>query len=306
MLTFVVGRLARFVLVLLATSAVVFTLLRLAGDPASVLLPVYATPGEREALRASYGLDEALPVQFAAYVGNAVRGDLGVSWGYRRPAMDVVLERLPATLELVVGGLLLALIASIPLALLAARRPHGRLDATILTLGLVTRAVPNFWMGTLLILIFSVWLGWLPTSGAGTLAHLVLPVLTIAFFFVAEFAMVLRAKLIDSLQSGYVLAARARGTSGRTIMLRHAMKNSLNPLVSVVGVNFGSLLGGTVIIEAVFGWPGLGRLAVEAVSRTDFPVLQAAVLVLAALIAAVNMATDVLYGVLDPRIRRSA
>ncbi|MFC7546858.1 ABC transporter permease [Plantactinospora sp. GCM10030261] len=305
MLSFAVGRLARFAFVLFATSLVAFVLLRFAGDPASVLLPVQASPADRAALREAYGLNDNVLVQYFAYAWQALQGNFGISWGYRRPAIEVVLERLPATLELVFGGLIVALVVAVPLALLSARRAGGRTDSVILSSGLVARAIPNFWFGTVLILVFSVHLGWFPTSGAGTAGHLVLPIATIAFFFVAEFTMVLRASLIDALHSDHVLAATARGATGRGVLLRHGLRNSLNPLVSVIGVNFGALLGGTVIVEAVFGWPGLGRLAVEAVTRTDFPVLQAAVLVFAAVIAVGNMVTDLLYGVLDPRIRRA-
>lgn len=305
MLNLVVDRFARFALVLLATSVVVFLLLRFAGDPGSVLLPAQASPEDRAALREAYGLDRNVIAQYGAYLWHAVQGDLGISWGYRRPAVEVVLERLPATLELVFGGLIVALAISIPLAMLAVRRAGGQLDAFIMSVGLVARAIPNFWFGTLLILLFSVRLGWFPTSGAGTVAHMVLPIATIAFFYVAEFTIVLRSSLLEALESDHIRAAAARGTPPRVVMLRHGLRNSLNPLVSVIGVNFGALLGGTVIVEAVFAWPGVGRLAVEAVTRTDFPVIQATVLILAAIIALGNMVTDLLYGVLDPRIRRA-
>lgn len=305
MLIFALDRFVRLAVVLFATSLVTFVLLRLAGDPASVLLPVFASPEDREALRQAYGLDRNILVQYLSYVGQVLQGNLGESWRYRRPSLGVVLERFPATIELVIGGLLVALLIAVPLALLSVRRAGGTLDSAILSSGLVARAIPNFWLGTLLILVFAVHRNWLPTSGAGTIRHMVLPIATIAFFFVAEFTMVLRASLLDALRSDYVRAATARGASRSVVLTRHGLRNSMNPLVSVVGVNFGALLGGTVVVENVFAWPGLGRLAVEAVAQTDFPVLQSAVLVLAATIAVVTMVADMLYGVLDPRIRRS-
>lgn len=291
--------------VVFGATLVAFVLLRLAGDPASVLLGVFATPEQREALRAELNLDDPIPMQFLAYIGQVVQGDLGESWKFREPATDVVLDRFPATLELVGLGIGTALIVGIVLGVVAATRAGRALDGALMSFSLVARAIPTFWLGTLLILLFAVQLDWLPTSGKQEASAFVMPVVTIALFFIAEFAMVVRASMIEALSSDYVRAATAKGLPRRLVVQRHALRNSLNPLLSVVAVNFGALLGGTVIVEAVFSWPGVGLLAVQSVTQTDYPVLQAIVLLIALTVAIVTMVTDVLYGVLDPRIRRA-
>ena len=303
--TFLVDRLLRLLVVVFGATLVAFVLLRLAGDPASVLLGIFATPEQREALRAELNLDDPLPLQFVAYVGQVLQGDLGESWKFREPATDVVFERFPATLELVGLGIGTALIVGLLLGVLTATRAGRALDGALMTFSLVARAVPTFWLGTLLILLFAVELNWLPTSGKAGASSYVMPVVTIALFYVAEFAMVVRASMIEALASDYVRAATAKGLPRRLVLVRHALRNSLNPILSVVGVSFGALLGGTVIVEAVFSWPGVGLLAVQSVTQTDYPVLQAIVLLIALTVALVTMVTDILYGVLDPRIRKA-
>jgi peptide/nickel transport system permease protein len=303
--TFLVDRLLRLLTVVFGATLVAFMLLRLAGDPASVLLPVFATPEQRAALRTDLNLDQPIPLQFVGYVGQVLQGDLGESWKYREPATNVVFDRFPATLELVGLGLGTALVAGLVLGVVAATRAGRTLDSALMSFALIARAVPTFWLGTLFILFFGVRLQWLPTSGRSGPASLVLPVLTITLFFVAEFAMVVRASMIEALASDYVRAATAKGLPRRIVVLRHALRNSLNPIVSVVAVNFGALLGGTVIVEAVFAWPGVGLLAVESVTQTDYPVLQTIVLLIAVMVAVVTMVGDILYGVLDPRVRKA-
>ncbi len=304
MLVFAAARLMRLGVVVLGATLITFILLRLAGDPTTVLLPVFATPEQRAQLAVSLGLDRSLPEQYFYYLARAAVGDFGESWKYRRPAGELIFDRFAATLELVAYGLGLALLVAVILAIYGARR-EGRLgDGIVIGFSLGARAVPAFWLGTLLILVFSVQLGWLPTSGRGSPSQLIMPVATIALFFIAEFTMVLRASLLEAYKADYVRAARAKGLSERQVTIRHAVRNSVGPLLAVVGVNFGSLLGGTVIVENVFAWPGLGRLAVEAVGQTDYPVIQGAVLVMAVTIAVVSMVFDVLHGLIDPRIRR--
>ncbi len=292
------------VFVVFGATLVAFVLLRLAGDPASVLLPIFASPEQRQELRQDLNLDDPLPLQFVGYMGQVLQGDLGESWKYRQPATDIVFQRFPATLELVGLGIGFALVVGLVLGVVAATRAGGALDGALISFSLVARAVPTFWLGTLLILFFAVNLAWLPTSGKGGWKSFVMPVATIALFFVAELAMVVRAAMIEALSSDYVRAAVAKGLPRRLVVLRHALRNSLNPLVSVVAVNFGALLGGTVIVEAVFAWPGIGLLAVQSVTQTDYPVLQAIVLLIAVTVAIVTTVSDVLYGILDPRIRK--
>ncbi|MGH3004744.1 MAG: ABC transporter permease [Gaiellaceae bacterium] len=301
---FLVDRLLRLVFVVFGATLVAFVLLRLAGDPASVLLPIFASPEQRQELRQDLNLDDPLPLQFVGYMGQVLQGDLGESWKYRQPATDIVFQRFPATLELVGLGIGFALVVGLVLGVVAATRAGGALDGALISFSLVARAVPTFWLGTLLILFFAVNLAWLPTSGKGGWKSFVMPVATIALFFVAELAMVVRAAMIEALSSDYVRAAVAKGLPRRLVVLRHALRNSLNPLVSVVAVNFGALLGGTVIVEAVFAWPGIGLLAVQSVTQTDYPVLQAIVLLIAVTVAIVTTVSDVLYGILDPRIRK--
>jgi peptide/nickel transport system permease protein len=290
--------------VVFGATLIAFVLLRLAGDPASVLLPIFASPEQRQELREDLNLDDPVPLQFIGYVGEVFQGDLGESWKYRQPATDIVFERFPATLELVGLGIGVALAVGLALGIVAATRAGHTLDGALMSFSLVARAVPTFWLGTLLILFFAVQLSWLPTSGKRGWEYFVMPVATIALFFIAEFAMVVRASMIEALSSDYVRTATAKGLPRRLVVLRHALRNSLNPLVSVVAVNFGALLGGTVIVEAVFAWPGIGLLAVESVTQTDYPVLQAIVLLIAVTVAVVTTIADVLYGILDPRIRR--
>jgi len=304
MLTQVVSRLGRLVVVIIGATLITFTLLRLAGDPASVLLPVFATPEQREELSETLGLDRSLPEQYISYLGQAATGNFGESWKYRQPAGEIVLSRYPATLELVGYGLAVALLAAVPLATFSARREGTLADGAVIGFSLGARAIPSFWLGTLFILVFSVHLGWLPTSGRGSPQQLIMPVATIALFFVAEFTMVLRSSLIDAMSTDYIRAARAKGLSRRLVMYRHAAVNSIGPLLTVVGVNFGALLGGTVIVENVFAWPGLGRLAVEAVGQTDYPIVQATVLLLAVTIAVVSMVIDLANSYIDPQVRR--
>ncbi|GMQ99127.1 MAG: ABC transporter permease [Acidimicrobiia bacterium] len=306
MLAFAASRLVRLIVVVIGATLITFTLLRLAGDPATVLLPVFATPEQRAQLSESLGLDRSLPEQYLSYVGHAAVGDFGESWKYRQPAGGLVLSRYAATLELVGYGLALSLALAVVLAIFGARR-EGRIgDGIVIGFSLGARAIPSFWLGTLLILVFSVKLGWLPTSGRGSPQQLIMPVVTIALFFVAEFTLVLRTSLLEAFKADYVRAARAKGLSERSVTLRHAARNSVGPLLAVVAVNFGALLGGTVIVENVFAWPGLGRLAVEAVGQTDYPVVQATVLLLALTIAVVSMVIEVAQGYIDPRVRRRA
>jgi peptide/nickel transport system permease protein len=303
-LTFIADRLLRLVLVLVGAVLIAFALLRLSGDPASVLLPIFASPAQRAELRQHFGLDQSLPLQFVHYCWRVLQGDMGLSWQYRQSAAHIVLDRFPNTLELAAVSMALALVIGVLLGVLAAFRSGGFLDSSLISLALVARAVPSFWLGTLLILFFSLKLHLLPTSGIGGVSHLVMPTVSIALLFIGEIAIVVRASMVEALVADYVRAALAKGLPTRIIVFRHALRNSLNPLVSVVAVNFGILLGGTVIVENVFAWPGIGTLAVDSVGARDYPVLQAIVLILAISVAIVTTVADLLYGMLDPRIRR--
>jgi ABC-type dipeptide/oligopeptide/nickel transport system permease component len=289
-------------LTILVVAAVTFVALRAAGDPASLLLPPDATPAQREELRRAFGLDQPLALQYARFVARAAQGDFGESLRYRTPAMPLVLERLPATLELTLAGLGLALVVSIGLGILAALREGRPVDLVIVSGSLLGQSIPTFWLGLMLVLLFAVTLGLVPTSGAGSLRHLILPAVSLSAALVADTVLLARSGMLETLREDYVRTARAKGLAEWAVVGRHALPNVLIPIVTVVGLYFGPLLGGAVIIESVFAWPGIGQLVVQSVFGRDFPVVQAASFLLAVSIVVTNFLVDLLYRLLDPRI----
>lgn len=303
MRAYVVARLGQTVFVIFAVSLVVFVLLRSSGDPSSVLLPFDSTPAQREELRRELGLDQPLPLQYWAFVSRAVQGDFGDSLRYRQPALRLVAERLPNTLQLALASITIALVVGLLLGLLAGVRRGGVLDKVAVNLALLAEAVPGFWLGILLILVFAVTLRWLPTSGAGSPLHLMLPAVTLSAAFIAQILLLVRVAVIDALREPYVQTARSKGLGEQAVVTRHVLRNVLIPVITVVGLNFGTLLGGAIITETVFSWPGVGLLSVSAIYTRDFPIVQAAVFTLSLAIVATNLLVDMLYGIVDPRIR---
>lgn len=303
MLGYLAARLTQALIVLLGVSLFVFILVRLTGDPGAALLPIDATPEQREALRAQFGLDEPLPVQFVLFLRNVAVLNFGVSFVSREPAIEVVLQRLPATLELTFWAMLISVVVGLPLGILAAVRRGRLLDTLVTNLALVGQALPGFWIGVMMVLLFSVTLGWLPTSGRGGPEHLVMPVVNLAIFFVPQVLVLVRGGMLDTLSEGYIQTARAKGLPEGAVMYAHALRNVMIPVITMIGLNFGALLGGAVITESVFAWPGVGLVALQGIYRGDFPVVQAAVFVLAAAVIVTNLVVDVLYGWADPRIR---
>lgn len=295
-------RALRMLLTILVVAAVTFVALRAAGDPASLLLPPDATPAQREELRRAFGLDQPLALQYARFVARAAQGDFGESLRYRTPAMPLVLERLPATLELTLAGLGLALVVSIGLGILAALREGRPVDLVIVSGSLLGQSIPTFWLGLMLVLLFAVTLGLVPTSGAGSLRHLILPAVSLSAALVADTVLLARSGMLETLREDYVRTARAKGLAEWAVVGRHALPNVLIPIVTVVGLYFGPLLGGAVIIESVFAWPGIGQLVVQSVFGRDFPVVQAASFLLAVSIVVTNFLVDLLYRLRDPRI----
>jgi ABC-type dipeptide/oligopeptide/nickel transport system permease component len=281
----------------------VFVALRLSGDPASTMLPGDATVEELADLRRALGLDRPLHVQYVSFLGSAVRGDFGESFRHQQPAFGLVLERLPATLELAFAALLLAIVVALPLGIFAAQHRGRAADVIAMAFAVVGQATPYFWMGIMLILVVSVELGWLPTSGRGSWQHLVLPAVTLGTHFAASLARLTRTSLLEVLGQNFVTTARAKGLGESRVILMHALKNAAVPVVTLIGLQFGTLLGGAVVTETIFAWPGVGRLAVQSIFVRDYPVVQAGVLVLAMSFVALNLLVDVLYGALDPRIR---
>jgi ABC-type dipeptide/oligopeptide/nickel transport system permease component len=290
--------------VLLGVATLVFSLIHLVpGDPAQAMLGEGASPGDIRQLRERLGLDRPLLVQYVDFLGGLARADLGVSLRLDRPVTALILERLPATAELALAAMLVSLAIALPLGIAGAVWRGRGIDHAAMTLALAGISMPNFWLGPLLAILFSVELGWLPVSGRGTLAHLVLPAVSLGAALAAILARVTRASLLDELGELYVLAARARGASRARAVLRHALLNSLIPVVTIVGLQFGALLTGAVITETIFAWPGVGRLLIQAISFRDYPLVQGCILLIAVTYVAMNLVTDVLYGLLDPRVR---
>jgi len=303
MLSYMLRKLFHTALVALGVVTLVFGALRLSGDPAATMLPGDASVEELHALRHALGLDESLPTQYVRFLTGAVHGDFGLSFRHQQPAFALVLERLPATLELALASLSLSIVIAIPLGILAALY-RGRLcDAAAMAFAVVGQATPYFWMGIMLILVVSVKLGWLPTSGRGGLDHLILPAVTMATHLAASLARLTRTSMLEVLGQNYLNTARAKGLSERSVIWAHALKNAAIPITTLIGVQFGTLLGGSIVTEMIFAWPGVGRLAVQSIFARDYPVVQASVFVLALSFVAINLAVDLLYGWLDPRIR---
>jgi ABC-type dipeptide/oligopeptide/nickel transport system permease component len=300
-------RLAGIVPVVFGVLLLTFLLVHLVpGDPVEVMLGESATSADRDALRAELGLDQPLPLQFVEYLGKLARGDFGHSIHSHAPISDLLAERIPATARLALLALALAIAIGLPLGIIAALRYRRWPDRVATVSALTLSAMPHFWLGPLLMLVFALWLGWLPVSGMENSGSIVLPALTLASGFAAILTRMTRASLLEVLSEDFVRTARAKGLPERHVILRHALKAALLPVVTVVGLQLGSLLAGAVITETVFGWDGVGRLLVESIEKRDYPVTQACVLVIALTYVLVNLLTDLAYARLDPRVRFSA
>ncbi len=301
----ILRRVLRAVAALLVVTAVVFTLLHVSGDPAYILLTPEASPEDRAAFRAEYGLDRPLWVQYGRYLGRLAQGDFGQSLSFRTPAAAVALERLPATLELTLAAMALAVLVSVPAAVLAAIRRGTLFDRALMALTLIGQTVPTFWLGMVMILVLAVRFHLFPASGRGGVLHLVMPATALALWLTALLARVTRSEMIEALEQDYVRTARAKGLTERGIAARHALKNALLPIITVMGLQFGGLLGGAVMTETVFAWPGVGTMILDAILKKDFPVVLAGVVIVAMGFIVVNLLLDLLYTVLDPRLRRA-
>jgi ABC-type dipeptide/oligopeptide/nickel transport system permease component len=282
-----------------------FVLLRVTADPAALLVGERATPQQVAEVRHRLGLDRPLIVQYARFIGRALTGDFGNSYRFNEPAMTLVMDRLPISLRLASAAFVVALALAIPLAIASAVWRDTVVDYVASFISFVGFAMPAFWLGAMAIIVFAVQLKWLPTSGSGDLKHYVLPTLTLATWPLGQFTRLLRSELLNVFHEDYVRTARAKGLSERIVVWRHALKNAFLPVLTLIGISFGSLLGGAIITETVFAWPGLGRLIVQATLNRDFPIIQASVIVLATGFVLINFAVDVLYGMLDPRIKPS-
>ena len=300
---YIARRAAHGVIVLFGVSIIVFLLMHLAGDPVAVLLPLDTPPEQIEAFREEMGFNRPLPVQYFYFLSRAVRGDFGYSYHYRTDAMEIVLERMPATLKLTFGALFVALIVSIPAGIFAALR-QGKISDVIVRMSvLLGQAVPGFWLALMLMLLFGVRLQWLPVSGAESWKSLILPAIVAGSFSMATITRLLRCNLLETLGENYIQTARSKGLPERTVTTRHALKNAAIPVITVIGLQMGWLLGGAVISEVVFAYPGMGRLAVTAISYRDVPVIQSFVAITAVIVVVINLSVDIIYSWLDPRIR---
>ena len=302
MFAYVLRRLGQSALVLLGVSVIVFSLLHLTGDPTRLLLPLEAREEDVRQLRALLGLDDPLWVQYVRFLSRAVRGDFGVSFKHQVPALTLIFQTLPATLELTAAGLALALVVAVPAGIVAALRRNSLIDAVCSVGVLLGQAMPVYWLGLLLILVFAVKLGWLPAAGRDGLASLVLPAFALGAFSMARIARMARSGMLEVLAQDYVRTARAVGVRTFLVTYKYALKNAAIPLVTIVGLEFGVLLGGAVITETIFAWPGVGRLAVDAIFSRDYPLVQAIVAMLATLFVMINLVMDMIYTYLDPRI----
>ncbi len=304
MARYLVRRLLLTIPVLLGVATLVFALIHLVpGDPAQAMLGEGAAQEEIDQLRAKLGLDRPLLVQYQSFLTGLVRGDLGSSLRYGTPVTREIRDRLFRTFQLAFAAMFVAMLIAVPLGIVAAVFRGTAIDHAAMTLALVGISMPNFWLGPLLAILFAVYLGWLPVAGTGSLAHLVLPAITLGAALAAILARMTRASLLEELRELYVLAARARGLSHARAIVRHAFRNSLIPVVTIVGLQFGAVLTGTIITETIFAWPGVGRLLIQAINFRDYPLVQGCILFISFTYVLMNLLTDLTYGLLDPRIR---
>ncbi|MDP8923500.1 MAG: ABC transporter permease [Chloroflexota bacterium] len=314
---FLLRRLIRALLALWGIVTIVFIVMRLSGDPVPLLLPPDAPTAELERVRAQLGLDRPIYVQYLVFLGNVLQGDLGRSIHMRQPAIQIAAERLPATIELALVAFVLAMVVAVPAGLISAAKRNSLWDNLAMGLALVGQSAPTFYIGIMLILVLGLQLGWFPISGRGQgewsdpadwplmLKHTILPAVTLGAFAMASIARLTRSAVLETMRQDFIRTARAKGLNEVTVLLRHNLKNAAIPIITIVGLQFGTLLGGAVVTETVFAWPGIGRLAIQSIFNRDYPVVQSAVLLVAIAFVFVNLLVDLAYGWLDPRIRYS-
>jgi peptide/nickel transport system permease protein len=307
MLKYTANRILIAIPVIFGLITVVFFLMRLLpGDPVSLLLTEFAAAAsDQEQVREQLGLNDPLIIQYFRYLGDLLQGDLGTSVFTKRPVLDQILSQLPATLELAAASMAIGVTAGLLIGVASASRPGGLFDRTALVVSLFFISMPSFWVGLIFIYFFALQLGWFPVAGTGSLSHLVLPALALGLRPIAVLSRVVRASLLEVMRNDYIVTARAKGLNGRRVLWGHGLRNALIPLVTIVGLQFGFALGGSVIIETVFGRQGIGQLAVKAVQQHDYPLVQGTVLLIGIVVVLTNLLVDVLYGFIDPRIRYS-
>lgn len=311
MFRYIIRRLLQSILVVIGVSILVFVILFQTGDPTLLMASPDATKEDLEQLRHNLGFDRPIYIQYLDFASDAVRGDFGTSLRQGQPVFDLVIDRVPATLKLALTAFVLSVVISIPVGIISATKRNSLADNAVMGFSLLGQALPGFFLGIMLIYIFGGKLGWLPSYGQGdgslvsSIKHLILPAITLSTFSLARNARLVRSSLLEVLGLDFVRTARSKGLAERVVMYRHALKNALIPVVTIFGLEFGTLLGGAVITETVFAWPGIGRLVVLAIQQRDFPVVVGAVTVIAIVFVFINLAVDLLYGVIDPRVRYS-
>ena len=303
MTRFILKRLLETVFVVYLALSAVFVMVRLSGDPVLLMVPADATPAYIEAFRRDMGFDKPLLLQYAFFIGGALRGDFGQSLRQQAPALSLVLERIPASLLLTATAIGLALMVAVPLGIASAFKRGGVVDKLGTVIAVLAQAVPNFWLGLMFILLFAVVLRWVPTGGMGTWRHLVLPALTLAAYSAARITRLTRSSMIEVLQTDYIRTARAKGLADWKILWKHALKNAAIPIITITGLQVGVVFGGAVITETIFSWPGLGRLVIQSIYFRDYTTVQASIFVIAGMICLINLVVDILYAVVNPEIR---
>ena len=305
MAQYILRRLLLSVFVVAGVTVVVFMVIRLSGDPTALMISPDASAEDVAELRARMGFDRPLLVQFGDFLAGVMRGDFGDSIRYREPAFALVIERLPATVQLTVASLLIAVTVALPTGIIGAVKRNTIWDRLAMFLALFGQSMPVFWFGILLILIVSVQAKRLPSSGSGGFQHLILPALTLGLYSTARITRLVRSEMLEMISQDFVRTARAKGLRERVVLYRHALRNALIPVITVIGIEAGGMLGGAVITETVFAWPGIGQLAVRSIFNRDYPLIQAVVFTIAILFVMINLVVDVLYAMLDPRIKLS-
>lgn len=303
MVSFFLHRLKLALITVFGVTLLVFIAARLSGDVVYTLVDASASREEIDKMRRQLDLDKPVWLQYVSYVGHVARGDFGRSIRYQRPVVEVIAERIPKTVQLGLTAFAVAVSLGISLGILAARTRGSIVDRAVRTLAVLAQSMPHFWIGIMAILIFAVILRWLPTSGTGTWQHLVMPALTLATFPMAAIMRITRSSMLETLDAEYVKFLRVKGLAERLIVWKHALRNALIPVVALSGIQLGNLLGGAVIVETVFSWPGLGNLMVESIVSRDYPVIQSGVLMIAVFLITLNFLVDLVFGVIDPRIR---
>lgn len=303
MLSYVIRRCFYAVFVLFGVATVVFFITRLTGDPVAIMLPPDATVEQMDALRTQLGMDKPLIVQYGVYIFHLLQFDFGESLRYGESTLTLIMERIPATMQLAFAALIFSLIIAIPAGIISALKRKTWVEGGIMSVVLIGQSMPVFWVGILLILLFSVTWRLLPTGGIGTWQHLILPAFALGIHMIALVTRLLRSSLIESLNSDYIRTAKAKGLLPRKVISKHAMRNSLLPVVTIVGLEIGSLLGGSVVTETVFGWPGIGQLLIQSIYHRDFPLVQTSIIIFAGIFVIINLIVDLLYVLIDPRIQ---